>query len=564
MKRRILLLCDLVQNNASTVVEHIRSYNTFSQHEYVICSGRGDLLVGVDLGKYDGLIIHYSLVACIDSYVAPVMRRKIRTFPGYKAAFVQDDYRFIDATCAALDYMRIHALFALPGEDIIERVYTQEKLPGVRKITTLAGYVPDSLIGIETPPYESRLVDVSYRARKVPQWLGEHSLQKWEIADKFRADASHYDLVVDISHNERDRIYGHNWTKFISNSKAVLGTESGASVSDFTGEIQKNVEEHLKRDNKASFEELSDLYFKDNDGEIIINVISPRCFEAAALRTLMIMYEGNYSGVMKSWKHFVPLKKDHSNMAEVVAILRDPARAAVVIKSAYDDLVLSGSYSYRAMMQQVDSVMEESFAAGITPSPLLLSTQHCNKKYYMLERLRSLSSFVRRSMTSRIYCLKVSLSPYLQRYQSVYRCYKQMQSYWNSFVTSRMFKASDAQIFNQLIKFFRYANDAELHLHLSVEAKQLQLVSYPIGDGPVRVNVLPHDELRCRLLAGEIDTIVWVNKNLLGLGSNAPFFEKYSFEGLSLKLRRNPKYVTNVFFGKKYNVYTVISIEHTQ
>src|SRR3546814_45985 len=159
-------------------------------------------------------------------------------------------------------------------------------------------------------------------ARKLPAWLGSHGQEKWLIAERFATDAWRFGLTTDISCREADRIYGAKWTDFLMNCKAVLGTESGSGVCDFTGEIQARVEEHVARDPDVPFEVLRELYFKSEDGRLMMNVISPRCFEAAALRTLMILYEGRYSGRLIPWRHYVPLKRDHSNMDEVVAVLR--------------------------------------------------------------------------------------------------------------------------------------------------------------------------------------------------------------------------------------------------
>ena len=94
----------------------------------------------------------------------------------------------------------------------------------------------------------------------------------------------------------------------------MLGVESGASVFDFTGEIQSKVEQYEKENPGADFYEIRDKFFKKEDGKISLNQISPRCFEAAALKTLMILYEGEYSGILVPWRHYVPLKKDHSNI----------------------------------------------------------------------------------------------------------------------------------------------------------------------------------------------------------------------------------------------------------
>lgn len=362
-KLKVLLLCDLEHNKAGTLHEHVLGFRKFSKHDYRIVSSRGDLLAAINYNAYDAIVLHYSLVACMDQYVSAVTRKRIRNFQGYKAVFVQDDYRFINRTLDALAYMKFHTVYGLAGPDIIDQVYIPERLPGMRRETVLAGYVPEELAKIEVPPYAERSLDVGYRARKVQQYIGTHTLQKWQIGEKFKADAARYGLKVDISWREEDRIYGDDWIAFSSHCKATLGTESGASVCDFTGEIQTNVERHLALHPEASFEELRELYFKDVDGKIMMNVISPRCFEAAALRTLMILYEGEYSGILKPWRHYVPLNKDHSNMDEVVAILRDPKRAQAIIDQAFEELILSGAYSFRTHVARVDSIMEERLAA---------------------------------------------------------------------------------------------------------------------------------------------------------------------------------------------------------
>ena len=357
----ILLLCEVQRRNAPTVADHVFALRDHSRHNITVFSWRRWLPRGLDLSRFDALIVHYSLVACLDSYIGHEMRNAIRSFRGFKAAFVQDDYRFVNDTIAALTDMKINALFGLAPEPVIDQIYPPDKLPGVVRETVLAGYVPTELCDRSVPSYEARPIDVGYRARKVPAWLGALSQEKWLIADRFGKDAAAYGLKCDISTRERDRIYGEAWISFVSSCKAMLGTESGASVIDFTGEIQKNVEAHLLREPDASFEALRDLNFRDIDGKVVLQVISPRCFEAAALRTLMILYEGSYSGRLQPWRHYVPLKKDHSNMDEVVAVLRDPAKATAIIERAYAEVALNPDNSFEAMVRQFDRVIDEHF-----------------------------------------------------------------------------------------------------------------------------------------------------------------------------------------------------------
>jgi hypothetical protein len=374
-RKKVLLLCHYYPGVAGAIVDHIFAFEKYSRNKYFVLSNFGDLPDWLDLSRFDALVFHYSLVASYDSYISALGRKQIRDFRGFKAAFVQDDYRWINDTVNAFSYMGIHALFPLAGPDIIRRVYSPKMLPNVRMETVLAGYVPEELIDIPVKPYQERRVDVGYRARKLPPWMGSHTLQKWQIAEKFIPDALRYNLKVDISYREEDRVYGAQWIEFLTNCKATLGTESGASVCDFTGDIQRNVEAHLQKDPDADFETLRNLYFRDEDNKITMNVISPRCFEAAALRTLMILYEGNYSGVLMPGRHYVALRHDHSNMDEVVRILRTPVAAQSIIDQAYEEVAKNENYSYKSMVHLVDRVMNEEWSTSLA----------CGHNYYVQE-----------------------------------------------------------------------------------------------------------------------------------------------------------------------------------
>ena len=278
-EKKVLLLCNCYPGTAGAIIDHIEAFKRFSKNEYFILSNLGDLPKWLKLSRFDALVIHYSIVACYDSYISPAARQCIREFQGFKAAFIQDDYRFINDTVNAFAYMRINALFPLTSSEIIDVVYSPRRLPNVRKETVLAGYVPQTLVDLKVKPYRERELDVGYRARKLPAWMGSHTLEKWQIAERFGRDAERFTLKVDISVREEDRLYGDLWIDFISNCRATLGTESGASICDFTGQIQRKVEAHLLQYPDDDFETLRHLYFENEDRQNMMNVISPRCFE---------------------------------------------------------------------------------------------------------------------------------------------------------------------------------------------------------------------------------------------------------------------------------------------
>src|SRR5262249_13653120 len=125
-------------------------------------------------------------------------------------------------------------------------------------------------------------------------------------------------VAANISVNEEDRIYGPKWFEFLGDCRAVLGTESGSNVFDFDGTLKTAIDSYLSDHPDADFETIHALFLSGRDGEIKMNQVSPRIFEAAAANTAMILFEGDYSGVVKPWTHFIPLKKDFSNIDEVL------------------------------------------------------------------------------------------------------------------------------------------------------------------------------------------------------------------------------------------------------
>jgi hypothetical protein len=359
----LLLLCDTQRYLGATVQEHIDALTRHSRHRIRPLRMLGDLPEGLDLGRFDGVIIHYSLVACSDDYLSPATRSRLAAFPGLKAIFIQDDYRHVDRTIAAMREIGVNVLFTIVPEREIENVYPAERLPGVVKVPTLTGYVPEALVRRTVPAYADRAVDVGYRARRLPAWLGELAQEKWLIGSRFLAEAERFGLRCDISWREEDRLYGDSWVRFLVNCRAVLGAESGASVCDFTGDIQSRVEAHVRQAPHASFDELRRLYFAEEDGRIRMNPISPRCFEAAAARTLMVMYPGEYAGILRPGEHYVALEKDHSNIADVVALIRNPTAAQEIIDRAYREVACNPEYGLRRFAEMAD----EALAAAHRP-----------------------------------------------------------------------------------------------------------------------------------------------------------------------------------------------------
>ncbi|HCU89383.1 MAG TPA: hypothetical protein DGR97_05555, partial [Gammaproteobacteria bacterium] len=113
---------------------------------------------------------------------------------GLKVAFIQDEYRFINATIDALGELGIGLLFTCVPDGETDKVYSRKKLPTTKVLNVLTGYVPANLLGQPVPQYSHRRYDVGYRSRKVPMWLGELGWEKYRISIEFPEAIAAYRL----------------------------------------------------------------------------------------------------------------------------------------------------------------------------------------------------------------------------------------------------------------------------------------------------------------------------------------------------------------------------------
>jgi len=156
------------------------------------------------------------------------------------------------------------------------------------------------------------------------------------------------------------RVHGVHGTSPAS----MLGVESGVSCFDLEDEV---FSEYLELARTHKRVELGDLTTLPRWEDVVYyRTISPRHFEAAALRVCQILFEGRYSGAMEPMRHYIPLKKDYSNIDDVLERARDPLLRRELAENAYADLIASGEWSYARLMERVDAVLRE---AGLEPRP---------------------------------------------------------------------------------------------------------------------------------------------------------------------------------------------------
>lgn len=361
---RILLLCHYDTYNASMVTDHIDAFSKYSVHDVFVHStllrNGGHLEEELALEWFDIIVVHYSIFIGVDAYLSRRSKQRLQRAKAIKVVFLQDEYRFVQDSVDGIRDVGADVVFTCVPDEAISTVYGGLSLKNVQFVNTLTGYIPQLLTQLAPIELKKRKYHVSYRGRVYPDWHGSMGREKYQIAEKFIKAARGKRIKINISTRERDRVYGGAWIDLIRNSRAVLGVESGASVFDFTGEISAKTEtmRSLLGQDGISYEKLRNNYFADVENAIDLSQVSPRVFEAISLRTLCVLYEGRYSGVIQPDVHYLALKKDFSNIDHVIARLNDNFYVSEIIANAYYDVALNKSLSYRNFIKNFDEIMQ--------------------------------------------------------------------------------------------------------------------------------------------------------------------------------------------------------------
>jgi hypothetical protein len=201
------------------------------------------------------------------------------------------------------------------------------------------GYIDESLLGRPEMRWEDRRVDIGYRARRLLPYFGRVGEVKARIGELVEERARGYRLVTDIRVGDGSTIHGERWIEFLEDSRFTLGSNSGSSLLDPTGSIQRAVRKYVRAHPSATFEEVERECFAGLDGRYEMTAISPRIFEAALMGSGQILVRGSYSGMIEPWEHYLPIEADASNFDEVYQAMRDRGHVARMIDNCRSALL---------------------------------------------------------------------------------------------------------------------------------------------------------------------------------------------------------------------------------
>lgn len=364
----LFLYCDQF-THIKTIEENLKAFQLYSKHncfffassDYPGWNMFSDFHEcwpqSLDFSFYDVIVWHYGMPASLEEYFSLSAARQLARFDGLKVLFIQDEY---ENTATIGDWIKKagiqHVMTCVPPEGI-EYVYPRSRVGATEFTQTLTGFVPEpSEIATHRTPLHLRETRIGYRGRILPYHYGSLGWEKFQIGLNVREKALERGIAVDIEVDDMKRIYGEGWYKFLGSVRATLGTESGANVFDFDGDLKRKAAE--ARAAGVPYETFFKEHVEAREGFVRMNQVSPKFFEAIILKTALVCFEGTYSGVIEPHLHYIPLAKDFSNIEEVFEKLEDLDYLSELTERAYRDVIESGLYSYESFVASFDSLIE--------------------------------------------------------------------------------------------------------------------------------------------------------------------------------------------------------------
>ena len=190
--------------------------------------------------------------------------------------------------------------------------------------------------------FDDRPIELGYRALESPWYLGHR--ERRDMAEYFSSNAARLGLTVDISLKPDHRFAEAEWAAFLNRCRGQLGTEAGGDYFELTDATRLAVNAYLADHPDASFETVRARCFDGRSTDTPMRILSGRNVEAAGTRTVQVLFEGRYDGYLQPDVHYIPLRKDFSNVDDALRKFRDRACAERIADNAQQLVMAEFTY----------------------------------------------------------------------------------------------------------------------------------------------------------------------------------------------------------------------------
>jgi spore maturation protein CgeB len=252
--------------------------------------------------------------------------------------FIGNEYDILDDKIA---FMRTtEAEFVCSQLPIEAARYLYAECPGARILEMPHALNPEKYRPI---PGVHRTTDVGFIGDIYWPFVGDR--ERTDLIEWFERNGAARGLSVDI---RKQRVSREEWNVFLNGCKAIIGAESGTYYLNDRGRLLDRARAYNLNENRAaSFEEIFERFYARQPRGVSGKSISSRHFEPIGTRTCQILLEGDYNGLLKPNVHYIPVKKDLSDIDAVLERFRDDSLRARMVEETYEYALAHHTYAHR-------------------------------------------------------------------------------------------------------------------------------------------------------------------------------------------------------------------------
>lgn len=371
-------------------VDAFRTHAVFATTAIDVCSTGYDCTrVSESIEQAEVIVLHHSMTGDTLEYLTPLLET-LHGRNGKLIAFVGNEVNLpilgMAPKIALLKALQVDIIATQLLLEAGEWLYSD---CGARIISLPHALNKDKFFAINEPGH--RNIDVGTRSARYGSYIGDN--ERNAISQFFYHNASKYGLRVDLGLNAGDtqRFNRDEWSAFLNQCKATLSTEAGSFylqkddaiinrmqlyfvqqqskfivpkhgwfVNLYRRLASPSVKQVIRRmfgkymiDEDKVLEALDyaavhEQFFKHEDRcHVYSKAISSRHFDAIGTKTLHVMYPGRYNDILQAGEHYFELRRDHSNVDELLQLLADQKRIAEITNNAYEYVVSQHTHKHR-------------------------------------------------------------------------------------------------------------------------------------------------------------------------------------------------------------------------
>jgi len=297
----------------------------------------------VALQKARKSLEEYPLVVILHSAAGDSMKLLLRILPWFQrrrgkvVMFIGNEYDLMDEKIRFIQQAGVEYVCSQLPEQAARWLYAECRSS---KILTM----PHALNPGLYHPGEAgrRPVELGFRGARYPKFIGDS--ERNDLLDFFERNAASLGVAIDFSYQNMRR---GEWADFLRGCRAVVGAEAGTYYLDQRGRAITAARRYMKENPQADIPEIKARFFDGLTDYISGKSISSRHFEPIGAKTCQVLLEGEYNGILTAGEHYIAIRKDYSNIQEVVRQLKDDAFREEMTRRAYEYVMENHTYAHR-------------------------------------------------------------------------------------------------------------------------------------------------------------------------------------------------------------------------